>query len=221
MANAVSPVQFSAVATGTTATASASLPAASTAGNFLYMMVLTNAGTITAPAGWSTAFNGALGNPCAIFYKENNAGGITAISATLSAAGRWLAHVGEFRSIATSSSIDQTATVSTGGTTNYPSGTITPTVAGELVLALIGEGSSDTFSAPSGGFTLQAQASGGATTAMAAMWGIATGIATYAAGLTGGGVNPHSGIIASFKAATTAGGGTAGIIVNPGMGDFQ
>jgi hypothetical protein len=130
-----------------------------------------------------------------------------------------VATAGEVIGPATTGSLDQVATASGGASTTYPSGTITTTAADELILALIGEGSSDTFSAPTGGFELKIQGSGGATVAMALLWRTASAVGTFAATILGGGSNPNSGIIASFKAPAVA--GTGGIIVNPGMGDFQ
>jgi hypothetical protein len=85
---------------------------------------------------------------------------------------------------------------------------------------LIGEGASDTFSAPTNNFAIQVQGSGGATVAMAVAWRVAPTVGSYSTTLTGGGANPNSGVIASFKA-PAVGGGTGGILVNPGMGDFQ
>jgi hypothetical protein len=213
-------VQSAPMATGTTGTPTAVLPAASTAGNFLWLAVLANSGTITAPAGWSTAYNGTLGNALALFYKEANAGGITAIAATVTGTPRWVATAGEFVGPATTATLDQTATASGGSALTYPSGTITTTSTNELILALIGEGASDTFSAPTNNFAIQVQGSGGATVAMAVAWRVAPTVGSYSTTLTGGGANPNSGVIASFKA-PAVGGGTGGILVNPGMGDFQ
>jgi hypothetical protein len=192
-------VQGSAMATGLSATPTRTI-SATTAGNWLVATVQANAGTITAPAGWSTAVNTTLANPVAIFFKENIAGGLTSISASLSASTRWLMAVEEWSGIATSSSLGQTATAT--GTSGAPtSGTITTTNADDLVVALIGIGNADTLSAPSGGFALQCQAVNGAAQSLGMLHQVVSATGSYAAGATSSGVDPYSGAIASFQTA--------------------
>jgi hypothetical protein len=86
---------------------------------------------------------------------------------------------------------------------------------------LIGEGSSDTFSAPTGGFELKVQGSGGATVAMALH--VADGLRDRHVrhdAPRAGASNPNSGHHRQLQGAGRRGDRRA-IIVNPGMGDFQ
>jgi hypothetical protein len=148
-------------------TLTATLPAASTAGNLLVLSASVYTGTtnhissITDSAGnvwqkvnaWSVAGHNSDGE---LWYAAN-AAPATSIVAHLGTAGTMAIEVLEFSGIATSNPLDTSVGTSNTGTT-ASSGPLTPTTSGELLVGLMaGHANSQAMTITSTGFTLQPQ----------------------------------------------------------------
>jgi hypothetical protein len=164
-------VQISSFASGTSTSGSITVqpfwPTATTKGNLL-LLVLTLARsdgstTFPSPTGWTSAVLSADTNArprTAIYYIENAESTSGVVSLTVSgfvggpatAAGAALLEV---QGIATSSSVDKTASTNSGGATGVASGTTSATAqAVEFVIASLADLSTDTYSAVSNSFNL-------------------------------------------------------------------
>jgi len=148
-------------------TLTATLPAASTAGNLLVLSASVYTGStnhissVTDSAGnvwqkvnaWSVAGHNSDGE---IWYAAN-AAGTTSIVAHLATAGTMAIEVMEFSGVATSNPLDTSAGTSNTGTT-ASSGSITPAGSGELLVGMLaGHASAQTMTVSSAGFTVQSQ----------------------------------------------------------------
>jgi hypothetical protein len=148
-------------------TLTATLPAASTAGDLLVLSASVYTGTtnhitsVTDSAGnvwqkvnaWSVASHNSDGE---MWYAANTASA-TSIVAHLATAGTMAIEVLEFSGIATSNPLDTSAGTSNTSTA-ASSGTVTPAGSGELLVGVVaGHASSQTMTVTSTGFTVQAQ----------------------------------------------------------------
>lgn len=126
------------------ASATASFPAATTAGNLLVLLVSAakNPGdvTFTPPAGWVQAGTTLhddvfISVSTAVYLYPNNPGGITSVAITISSAvSAWHAYLMEFSGVATASPLDGTTAREQDHTTTPSSGPITTTAAGDLLI---------------------------------------------------------------------------------------
>ncbi len=127
---------------------------------------------------------------CAVFYKENAAGGssnVVTASSSGGSTGRTGMAIAEYSGVATSGSLDQTSKNDLGGSSTTPtSGNVTTALAGELYLGVLvcntatitGEGGwSDLYNVTDMGDTLGGAAQyliGGAGGTFAATWTLGT-----------------------------------------------
>lgn len=211
----IARVQYAKSATGGNTTSISATLSATTAGNFLVAVVTIGGNqTPTPPASWVKAV-GPISTEASpvtnifIYYLENCASGITSVAFTLTSNGANLA-VWEVSGIATSSSLDQTASSANQATNPKDSGTTSATtLADELVIAGVTthQGSTVTWSAQTAGYTNEAVvgssgASNNPWTQPALLIVSSTGAQDYQA--TASLQNGGAGVIATFK----AGGGT-------------
>lgn len=191
-----------------------------TTGNILIAVVSVTenhgnaAGTVTAPSGWSTAVGpvaAASGdNVLYIFYKENAASQSSTGNFTSSlSAGRadMQAIVAEYSGVATSSSLDKTASNSGLSATALDTGTTaTTTQADELLIGGYGDSQgTSTFSSPTNSFSIYNQNNQGITDACL-VDRIVSATGAYTTAITLSSAAPAwGGAIATFKQAAAAG----------------
>jgi hypothetical protein len=196
----------------TIGTATATFPAATTAGNFLgaFMSADNGSGTgWTFPAGWVqgvrvVAGSGSNSEDAVIYYYPNNPGGITSVRASNSGASNVSLLIAEFSGVSTTAAVDARGS---GGSKGATSGTVSTsaatTAAGEL--AIVGWGLRDTgveVFVESAGWTTIGNT--GAGRASPSDWGYrvtgAAGVISETETWTNAVVN--AGVIASFRAAS-------------------
>lgn len=190
-------------AVGNSASASASFNSASANGNFLIAALSTYLQTVSTPAGWSLAVKNenVNGGFTYLFYKAN-APPTTTISIPLTS-GRWILFIAEYSGVSTFSPLDGTGSatvVVVSPPTPAVSGNITTAFTNELIVALLGSNNSDTYSSPTGGFTLVDQDvttfGGTIATSAAYLELLASGTGTYATSANN--FSGGNGVIASF-----------------------
>jgi hypothetical protein len=144
------------------------LPVASTAGNLLTVALGTDNSTTsfsTAASGWTKAVSFGSGlNRSEIWYNANNAGGISSVTFTASAAGSAWGQMSEWSNVATSSPLDQTGTAAgaSGTTVTVSTGGAT-TVANELAITEFTQDSASGVFTPGSGWTNLQQAANAPT----------------------------------------------------------
>lgn len=203
-------------AVGNSSSASATFGSASTSGNLLIAALSTYLQTVSTPTGWTLAVKNenVNGGFTYIFYKPA-ATSTTTISIPLTS-GRWILFIAEYSGIITSTPLDATGSatvVVVSPPTPAVSGNAVTSFANELVISLLGSNNSDTYSSPTGGFTLVDQdvtTFGGTIATSAAYLDLISSTpgtySTSANNFSGG-----NGVIASFNAgtATSQSNGTA------------
>lgn len=202
-----------ATATGTSGGAIVtSWPAATAAGNLLWVVVTLATGTggglgggIVGPVGYTEAFSSAFGTVSGrsiwAYYKLNSAAGAANPSVTVTPAGYGVTvTIAEYSGIATSAAIDRTASQSGTGTTTPSTNTTALTTQNtELWLGAFAL-STNSPTNPTNRFT-QLSSLTGAYTADA----VATSTNTAGFSVTASGTTTYAGGIATFKAAALAG----------------
>ncbi|HZQ76778.1 MAG TPA: hypothetical protein VFE55_05575 [Acidimicrobiia bacterium] len=138
----IAKVQVGAVTRTATATATPTLPAASTAGTLLVATLATQKNTVfTAPSGWTQAVNKAQTNAeAAIWFYPNNPGGIASASFTSTGATSISGQLSEWSGVATASPLDKSGSASaTLATSVTPATSQATTVAGELAVTAVAQ----------------------------------------------------------------------------------
>ena len=195
---AIAQVQAPVAFTGSSSTASGTFSATGP-GNFLIAAVVAR-NTVSTPSGWTLAVSYTAPTTKAyLFYQENCSSGVTSFSATLGGSAAWVVMLAEYSGVATSGSIDQTATDHTGGGSST-TGTITTTTSAQLLIGVIADDDNDApFGTPTNSFALLSEADNGFAEGCL-LERIVSSTGTYSSSMSSGGGD--SGLIASFKAAS-------------------
>ena len=144
---------------GTTTTSTLAFASANTAGNFIAVAIrggLSNAQVFSVSDSNANTYKkaallGFTGSSVtsAIFYAENIKGGANTITVTMSVSGPLRFAISEYSGVATSNSLDATAT-GTNTSTAPGTGNLTTTANGELLLATVATADSVTFTGGTG-----------------------------------------------------------------------
>lgn len=139
---AIALVQHSSsIATGTTS-ATATLPAASTAGNLLVAFVVDNYGALnTLPSGWTNSPGEVTGSvEVSICYYANNPGSLSSFAFGANGGTAFNAYIAEFSGVAASSPVDTYSTTGQSATSPLTATTIASVAgSGELVVGVVGD----------------------------------------------------------------------------------
>ena len=167
---------------GTASSFSATFAATPTAGNLLIAVAGTRInGTMTAPAGWSTAINQTAtpAPQAAIFYKLAGASEPTTVTVTTDATGNGNGiHLYEYRCVTTLDLVSS----ATGSSKSVSSGSVTTTQPNSLLIAGLVARQGVSLTSWTNGFTEQndfTQGAGGAVTVFAAGDRIVSSAGTY------------------------------------------
>jgi hypothetical protein len=144
-------VQTGTKAGGSGGTATATLPSASTAGNFLRALVTSDSGgfTLAAPANWVKRNSSSFNRDVAIFDYVGNPGGLSSFAFTTNSGGGLEAQVEEW----TPMTVDKTAngSASSGATVTA---TVGSNQAGDVAFTVFDKGAAgETFTLPGGGWS--------------------------------------------------------------------
>ncbi len=192
----------SAMGGGTTNTISATFPSTPVPGRLLVAVAATrNAGSLTPPAGWSTAISQTNAGSAsqAVFYKVAGASEPSTVSVAVGANGNGNGiHLYELRCVTAVDAIGS----ANGNSTAVSSGTVTTTQANTFVIAALVARQGNSLTSWTGGFTEVAdftQGAGGALTIFAAATLSAASTGSYATTATSNQSGVWRGQIVAFR----------------------
>jgi hypothetical protein len=193
-------------ATGAAASATATFGGPTKAGSLLVAFMSDGSGVAAAtfPAGWVKAASNLGGSGtqegAVVYYYENNPGGITSVSATLTGASGVSLVIAEFAGVATSGSLDVSGVSGGKSTTGSVSTSAATAYAGELAFVGWGVKSSSAQSwGESAGWTQVTTAGTGGGTPSDTAWQSAGSPAVVSETETWSSTANYVGLIATFK----------------------
>jgi len=198
---------------GTTTTSTLAFASANTAGNFIAVAIrggLSNAQVFSVSDSNGNTYKkaaviGFSGSAVtsAIYYAENIKGGANTITATMSVSGPLRFAISEYSGVATSNSLDATAT-GTNTSTAPATGNLTTTANGELLLATVATADSVTFTGGTG-YTVRDVVPAPPNAKMITEDQIQSAAGTTSASATLSPSSAWGAVLASFKPANGAG----------------